>query len=134
MSLRRRWGRNATLLRYYARIAAVVAALTGLLGFTNTLGWAWLPNVYHLALGFIFGYVGFFMQHQESMRQIVAGMGGLMVTLKVINLLIIWLSGEAIVWGPLEVSCFVLGIASILAARYLRDGSPPRERQRERVR
>ncbi len=117
----RRW-RNTRLARYYARAAAVVLVLLGLTGFTHALNWALLPNVYHVGLGLLFGYVGFFVRDKEDTRRAVGGLGMLMVTVKGITLLAVLLLGEDPLWGPTtELTCFAVGITSILAARYLRD-------------
>ncbi len=115
-----RW-RNTRFVRYYARAVAVVLVLLGLSGFTRVLTWAWLPSVYHVGLGLLFGYVGLFVRDKEDMRRAVGGLGMLMVTVKGITLLVLLLLGENPLWGPTEMTCFAVGITSILAAIYLRD-------------
>ena len=116
-----RWWRNTRLVTYYARAAAVVLVLSGLSGFAHVLSWALLPSFYHVALGLLFGYVGLFVRDKEVMRQTVGILGALMVTVKGITLLALLLLGEDPLWGPTEITCFVVGITSILVARYLRD-------------
>ncbi len=116
-----RW-RNTQLVRYYARAAAVVLVLLGLSGFTRVLlNWAWLPSVYHVGLGLLFGYFGLFVRDKEDVRRAVGGLGTVMVTVKGITLLVLLLLGEDPRWGPIEMTCFAVGITSILAAIYLRD-------------
>ncbi len=109
------------LAMYYSRMVAAVFVLIGLWGITNVEGWAWAPSLYHLCLGLIFGYTGFFVRERNTVLNIVQGLGVLMVVVKGITLLSLLLIGQAIQWGTVEVSCFIVGIGSILAARYLRD-------------
>lgn len=117
----RSWRNTTRLPTYFARIVSAVFIMLGLVGFTNVEGWAWAPSLYHFGLGLLFAYAGFFERERESVLQIIQGLGVLMVAIKGITLLALLLLGYGIRWDSIEVSCFVVGIGSILVARYLRD-------------
>lgn len=119
-----RWWRNPMMSMYYARIVALAFVLIGLVGFTNITGWAWVPSLYHLCLGLFFGYAGFFVRERDVVLQIIEGLGILLVVVKGITLLVLLLLREPLHWGSFEISCFVVGIGSIVMARYLRGSEP----------
>jgi len=126
MAPTRSWRSTTRLPTYFARIVSAVFIVIGLVGFTNVEGWAWAPSLYHFGLGLLFAYAGYFERERESVLQIIQGLGVLMVAIKGITLLALLLLGGEIRWGSIEVSCFVVGIGSILVARYLRDDQPQR--------
>jgi hypothetical protein len=66
----------------------------------------------------------------EALRQMVGGLGVLLLVVKVVTILVPLLWQEPLHWGPIEVTCLLVGITSILAARYLR--FPPQHRERVR--
>jgi hypothetical protein len=66
--------------------------------------------------------VGFSRQEAASVRQMVGGLGVLLVVVKVITIVTPLTWGGPPKHGPIEITCLVLGITSILAARYLKDG------------
>jgi hypothetical protein len=54
----------------------------------------------------------------------VGGLGVLVLVVKVLTILTPLLWGEALLFGSVEVTCLVIGISSVLAARYLLDEMP----------
>lgn len=130
MTQTRAWWRNTKLCTYYARVAAVVLVLIGLAGTMGGLSWQFPSGIYHASIGLIFGYVGFFMRDLEAVRQMVGGLGVLLLVVKVATILVPLLWQEHLQWGPVEVTCLLVGITSILASRYLRSPSQHRERPR----
>jgi hypothetical protein len=113
------------LCKYYAALAAVTLIGLGLAGFfVVDLGCDPLTNAYHLTLGLFFGYISLSWRDREQVRQMVVNLGVLLVAVKEIEVSALYASGHNLVWGPIEVTCFMLGITSILACRYLRDASP----------
>lgn len=127
---RGRWWQNTRLCGYYARAAAAVLVTIGLAGITGVLSWQFPSGVYHVAVGLFFAYVGFFVGDPETVRQMVGGLGVLLLVVKVATILLPLLWQEHLHWGTIEVTCLLVGITSILAARYLR--SPPEHRERVR--
>jgi hypothetical protein len=63
----------------------------------------------------------------EDVRRTVGALGVLLVVVKGATLVVLPVLGEDLLWGPIELACFVLGIASILTTWYLRDPSPRKE-------
>ena len=106
----RGWWRNTKLCTYYAQVAAVVLVLVGLAGIMGSLSWQYPSGIYHVSIGLIFGYVGFFMRDLEAVRQIVGGLGVLLLVIKVATILTPLLWEEHLHWGPIEVTCLVVGI------------------------
>jgi len=109
--------------KYYARAAAAGLVALGLAGLVNVLGlsWAWLIDLYHVAVGLLFAYVGFFVHDGETVRRMIGSLGVMLVVVKVPVIFAPWLWGDHAHWGTIEVSCLVVGVSSILASRYLRD-------------
>lgn len=117
------------MLRLYARVAAVALLVTGVVGLSTMWGFSppWsvspLTGFYHVGVGLLFAYAGFFQRDVTSVRYIVGGLGVLLLLVKSVTLLIglAWLG--IFNHGPFEVTCLVLGVGSVLAARYLSDGA-----------
>jgi hypothetical protein len=107
-----RWWQNTKLCRYYAGGAAVVLIALGLVGFTNILGLGWsiLAHAYHVALGLLFGLTGLLVRDKETVRLMVGGLGVLLVVVKGISVLGLLVVGENPLWGPIEMTCFVVGL------------------------
>lgn len=107
----------------YARIAAVVLLAVAVFGFS---AWEWrvVSVFYHTGVGFLFLYVGFLLKDTTIVRQMVGGLGGLLLAVKAITILSPLTWGGHALHGPIEVSCLVVEVSSVLAARYLRDGEP----------
>lgn len=61
------------------------------------------------------------MPNGETVRELVGGLGMLVLVVKVSTILVPLLWGDRAMWDPIEVTCLVVEIASIAAARYLRD-------------
>ena len=117
---RGRWWQNTRLCGYYARAAAAVLVTIGLAGITGVLSWQFPSGVYHVAVGLFFAYVGLFVGDPETVRQMVGGLGVLLLVVKVATILLPLLWQEHLHWGTIEVTCLLVGITSILAAKYLR--------------
>ncbi len=109
------------MLRLYAMVAAVALLATGVLGFSGLWGFDPLSSFYHMGVELLFAYAGFWQGDTAAVRQIVGGLGVLLLVVKPVTVL------AALVWtgrlehGPVEITCLVLGVGSILAARYLPD-------------
>lgn len=77
---------------------------------------------YHAGVGLLFLFVGYARLETTIVRQMVRGLGVLLVAVKGVTILVSWLLPTPyFLHGPVEITCLVLGIASILAARYLPD-------------
>ena len=82
------------------------------MGFTNILGLGWsiLAHAYHVALGLLFGLTGLLVRDKETVRLMVGGLGVLLVVVKGISVLGLLVVGENPLWGPIEMTCFVVGL------------------------
>ncbi len=98
----------------------LILAAAGAAGLSWTVG----PILYHAAMGLMFAYVGFAQRDARLTRQVVGGLGVLLLVVKGTTILAPLLWGEHILHGPIEITCLLLGIASILAAAFLPDGRP----------
>ena len=117
------------MIRTYAKVVGVVLTLLGLAGFTGVVGVAWAASFFHAAVGVLFAYTGFVQKDMAVVRTMVGGMGVLLLVVKVVTILSPSLLGEAPLSGPIEITCLVVGLLSVLAARYLRvDASTRRTR------
>ena len=114
-------------LRSYTRVTsgvfivvAVVGFVFSFVGYSGFFAPGFPENGMHLFLGLLFAFFGFSHSDDTAVRYFVGGMGVLLVAGKGILL-----AGN--LWGPqsifgtvTEMLCMVLGVASILAAVYLR--------------
>ncbi len=107
------------MLRLYAGVAAVALLATGVGGLSSLWGFDPLLGFYHAGVGVLFGYAAFFERDAVTVRRIVGGLGVLVLAIKSVTVLITVLVHGVFEHGPVEVTCLVLGIGSILAARYL---------------
>ncbi len=115
------------MIRTYAKVVGVVLALLGLAGFTGVAGMSWAASFFHAAVGVLLAYAGFMQKDVAVARTMVGGMGVLLLVVKVVTILSpSLLLGEAPLSGPIEITCLVVGLLSVLAARYLRDDAPTR--------
>ncbi len=111
------------MIRTYARIVAVVLIALAFLGLA-VLGWSMGDIIYHGGLGLLFAIAGFWQRDATTVRMMVGGLGGLGITIKAVELLGTWvLPAVPLYLGPHEITCITVGIASLLAARYLPDAS-----------
>ena len=88
-------------------------------------GWRMTASFFHAGVGLLFVYVAFARLEAASVRQMVGGLGVLLVVVKAITIVTPLAWGGPAKHGPIEVTCLVVGISSILAARYL-PADPPR--------
>lgn len=112
------------MMRTYARIVGVLLVLTGLAGFVGAVDTDGGADFYHMAVGGIFVYLGFWQRDAVVVRRVVGGMGVLLLLIKGAIILAPLAWGEGLLLGPIEITCLVVGILSVLAARYLRDAPP----------
>ena len=105
------------MIRKYAWIAAVALLATAIVGFVVP-GWHYGAAFYHLFLALLFGYVGFFAPNHGHVRQMVMGLGVLVLLVKATEILLSWSFSGRVLHGPVEITCLMVGITSILAARY----------------
>ena len=112
-------------IRTYARIAAIVLLAVAVFGF-----WAWEWRVvsvfYHAGVSLLFLYVGFMLKDTTVVRQMVGGLGVLLLAVKAITILTPLAWGGHALHGPIEVTCLAVGASSVSAARYLPDDRPGR--------
>ena len=112
------------MLRAYARIVGVLLILLGLAGFTGFVGTVVSTNLYHACVGAFFAYLGFWQQDALIVRRVVGGLGLMLLLVKAATTVVPLLWGGGILLGPIEVTCFVVGVLSVTVARYARDGVP----------
>ncbi len=111
------------MIRTYARIVAVVLIALALLGLA-VLGWSMSEILYHGGLGLLFAVAGFWQRDATSVRIMVGGLGGVVTTIKAVEIAAAWvLPAVPLYLGPHEITCITVGIASLLAARYLPDSA-----------
>lgn len=114
-------GKCTGMIRTYARIVGVILLAVAAAGLV-TFGWEGISIFYHAGVGLLFLYVGFSRLEAVTVRQMVGGLGVLLVVVKTITIVTPLTWGGPPQHGPVEVTCLVLGISSILAARHLKDG------------
>ncbi|MDP9412382.1 MAG: hypothetical protein M3P70_18195 [Actinomycetota bacterium] len=112
-------------IRTYARIAAIFLLAVAVFGFWAR-EWRVVSIFYHAGVGLLFLYVGFLLKDTAIVRQMVGGLGVLLLAVKAITVLTPLTWGGHALHGPIEITCLVLGVSSILAARYLPDDRPGR--------
>ena len=105
-------------IRTYARIAAVFLLAVAVFGFSAG-EWRVVSIFYHAGVGLLFLSVGFLLKDTTIVRQMVGGMGVLLLTVKAITILTPLTWGGHVLHGPIEFTCLVVGVTSILAAKYL---------------
>ena len=109
------------IIQAYARIAALALLAAALAGWV-LLGWGAGAVLYHAGLALLFAFPGFLSRSNgRTTRVVVGGLGVLLVAVKT-GMIFVPLTWGGHPWhGPIEITCLVVGIASILAARYLPD-------------
>ncbi len=112
------------MVRTYARVAGLVLLALAVIGL-SFWGWRMTASFFHAGVGLLFFYVGFWLRDSTTIRQMVGGLGVLLVLVKAITIMTPLTWGGPAKHGPIEVTCLVVGISSILAARYL-PADPPR--------
>ncbi len=118
------------MIRTYARIVAVALVAYSAVGFF-ILGWGLLPTFYHAGVGLLFAFAGFYQRNGKTVGMMVGGLGVLLLVVKAPMILAPLLWGAHPQHGPIEITCLVVGIASILAARYLPGDTQRSEAQEE---
>lgn len=108
-------------IRTYAGIVGVLLLLAALLGVAGIVPTKVPAEIFHAGVGAMFAYLGFLQRDAEIVRTVVGGMGILLVVLKAIVFVLPLLLGESPLWGPIEITCLVIGVLSVLASRYLRE-------------
>ena len=111
------------MLRSYTRIVGLGLVLFGLAGLVDIVGLEPPANIFHLGVGGLFAYAGFMHKDVSIVRTIVGGLGLLLLLVKgtVIVAPLLW--GDAPLFAPVEITCLVVGILSVLAARFLPSGT-----------
>ncbi len=107
------------MVRTYASVAGIVLVSLILAGFVGVTGMDLPANVFHLGVGSLFVYLGFFQRDAEVVRRMIGGLGVLLLSVKGVVILVPLLWGKLPLLAPVEVTCLVAGLLSILAARYL---------------
>lgn len=106
------------VLRSYARIVGVLLILLGLAGFTGFVDTVVSTNLYHAGVGAFFAYLGFWQPDDVIVRRGVGGLGLMLLLVKATTTVVPLLWGGGILVGPIEVTCFVVGVLSVIVARY----------------
>ncbi len=114
------------VVRLYARVAGVVLIGVGLLGAANVIGFRSPMNLAHLLAGLMFAYLGFLQRDDTTVRFMVAGMGALLLVGKMVLILSSLLGGEHPLEGPIETTCLMIGLLSLLAVWHSRGGATGR--------
>ncbi|QIN78355.1 hypothetical protein GBA65_07280 [Rubrobacter marinus] len=112
------------MLRLYARIVGLILVLLGLAGLVGVVGVSVATSFYHAAVGTFFAYLGFWQRDALVIRSVVSGMGVMLLLVKGVTISMPLFWGGAPFLGPMEVTCLVVGVLSILAAKYLSDDAP----------
>jgi hypothetical protein len=110
-------------MKAYARIVGILLLFIALMGITGLIPTAFPAEFFHASVGAIFAYLGFLQPDAGVVRQGVGGMGILLLVVKTFIIFLPMLWGESILHGPIELTCLVAGVLSIVAARYLRNGA-----------
>lgn len=105
-------------IRMFARAAALVLLTVAAAGFW-TWGWEIPTAFFHGGVGFLFLYVGFLHKDEAFVRQMVGGLGALMLLVKAIMIVTPLTWGGHLLHGPIEITCLVVGVGSIAAAQFL---------------
>jgi hypothetical protein len=113
-------GEDTIGIRAYARIVGVLLLLASLVGGAGVIPTAFPADFFHAGVGAIFVYLGFLQRDVEVVRQVVGGLGILLLTVKAVVIFLPLLWGESLLHGPIELTCLVAGVLSIFAAKYLR--------------
>ncbi len=101
-------------------VAALVGYVYAAVGYSGFFGPGVPENTMHLIVGLLFAVVGFSRVDATAIRYFVVGMGVLLVAGKGMLLVVNLLRAQSLFSTVTEVLCVVLGVASILAALYLR--------------
>ncbi len=120
------------LLRLYVLIVGSVLVLLGLVGLASSAGFMAAiqtnpaTDLLHLAVGVLFLSIGLWQRDSAFIRQVVGGLGTLFLLVMGSLIVVPLLWGEVPLADVLEITGVTIGGLSILAARYLPDGTLPR--------
>lgn len=103
----------------YSVVAGLILVVLGFLGFLGPLGWDPAASAFHLSVGLLYLLAVPLLKEASYVRAVVGGLGVLLVATKAVTIVASALLGDEPLHGPIEVTCLVLGITSILAARFL---------------
>lgn len=98
----------------------VLAALA--LAGATVLGWDPATGFYHAGLALLFGYVGFLAPNHGTVRLMVLGLGVLVLVTKTLMMVGFWVAFGHLAHDPIALTCYVVGVASVLASVYLPEG------------
>ena len=112
---------GSKLLTTYARVVGVLLILLGLAGFVGLLETVVATNLYHASVGLFFVYLGFWQRDPWVVRRVVGGMGLMLLLVKAVTTVTPLLWGGPLLLGPIEMTCFVVGVLSIAVARLAGD-------------
>ncbi|MDQ3377537.1 MAG: hypothetical protein M3533_11665 [Actinomycetota bacterium] len=113
------------MLRIYACSAGSVLLMVGLAGFAVLPKMNAAESFFHLAVGALFVYLGFWQKDRNVVRTVIGGMGVLLLLSKgVVVAVVVLVGNEEPLFGPVEVVCFAVGFLSVAVARFARDASP----------
>ena len=109
----------------YARLVGIALLVLAAAGLALS-GWNQAAIYYLASVGLFFLLVGSSRLEGTYVRRIVGGFGVLLVAIGGTAILATWLSPMRYLHGPIEIASLIVGVASILAARFLPDRRGPR--------
>ena len=110
-------------IRTYAFVAGLVLILFGLSGFVSLTGVSVGESAFHVLIGAFFIFLGLGPRDVELVREMVSVGGIALIVAKVIVDGLSLANGDISFLRPIELACLLIGILSVVAARYL----PPRD-------
>jgi hypothetical protein len=112
------------LLRIYAIAAGSLLLVVGLAGFAVLPRMNAAESFFHVAVGALYAYLGFWQKDPAVVRSVVGGMGVLLLLSKgAVILFEVLIGQEPPLFSPVEVVCIVVGLLSLLVARLAK--APP---------
>lgn len=111
------------MLRLYARIVGLILVSLGMAGLVGIVGVSAASSLYHACVGAFFVYLGFWQRDVLVVRRVVGGLGLMLLLVKGATMVVPLLWGGGMLLGPIEVTCLVVGVLSVIAARYAGNGT-----------
>ena len=110
------------MLRLYARIVGLILVSLGMAGLVGIVGVSVASSFYHTCVGAFFVYLGFWQRDVLVVRRVVGGLGLMLLLVKGATTVVPLLWGGGMLLSPIEVTCFVVGVLSVIVAKYAGNG------------
>lgn len=111
------------MLRLYARIVGLVLVSLGMAGLMGIVEVSAASSFYHACVGAFFVYLGFWQRDILVVRRVVGGLGLMLLLVKGATTVVPLLWGGGMLLGPIELTCLVVGVLSVIVARYAGSGT-----------